>query len=78
MDFLNDDAGEVNENLYASDDNFCRDAYDAFDALETRDESSGKIPEAKVIPKELRTAATMITIIRLARKKSISCSTKPA
>ena len=50
--FLNDDAGEVNENLYAGDDNFCRDAYDAFDALETRDESSGKIPEAKVIPNE--------------------------
>ena len=52
--FLNDGDGEVNQNLYAGDGDICRDAYDAFDALETRDESSGKLPEAKIIPNKTR------------------------
>ena len=46
---LSDSAGEVN-----GGDGICRDAYDASDTLETREESSSGIPESKVIPNETR------------------------
>lgn len=48
-EILSDSAGEI----YGGD-GICRDAYDASDTLETRDESSSGIPESKVIPNETR------------------------